>query len=1070
MLIILLLSLAVVAPAQVASSTLLGEVRDESTAGAPGVRITLRHDATGFARRTVTGALGSYRVDELLPGAYTVTAEKEGFRPVVAREVVLELNQRARLDLVLKVGGARDSITVRAAVSPLQTEDASVGYRLDYAAIRGLPLAERNVIALVTLGPGAVPRHLGGFVHDVVNDVQEGPRGAVAMNPPVNGGRSTMNAHLLDGAYNTDRNTLAMAVNPPLDAVQEIRILSSLPSAEFAQAGGAVVDVLSKFGSRAWHGSVFEYFRHEAADARNFFDDPNLPRPFFRRNQFGGSLGGPMPLPATFFFATYEGLRGKSGRSSLNLVPDQALRSGDFGGANPIFDPLLSISAGGLRAPFPKNAIPPERIDPIARRYLERYEPLPNRRGGSGNYRDATPSDRTGDSVSGRIDHQFRRTGRLFGRYTLNSDRDRVAASFPVRPASERLRAQQAALGHTSSGVSWMNEARLAFTRFRIFDVPESAFRNNVAQELGLHDAPTDPLAFGLPQFVVTNFSTVTDSPTLPQSQRDTSGGLSDGVSFIRGRHTWKLGGEWSRFQVNYLQSRFLRGQYTFTGAFTAPGQATEGTGDPFADFLLGFPQFTSRNVGTTQAYLRQSTYAGYVQHDWNARTGLTLNLGMRYEYVAPFREARGNLLNLDYSTLPAPPRLWPARSAVTADRNNFAPRAGLALRLPRAVAGNQEAVFRAGYGVYFSPEIASGTYDLILNGVRNERNSTDGSRLPILTLRDGFPRTARTGFPSCFGLDQRAATPYVQQWAASVQRAWPGRLVSEIAYLGTKGTKLGRFRRFNTPLHEVTGENLPPRPGDLQSLRPFPELGTIFQRQHIANSTYHAVQVKAERRFAGGLAFLASFVWSKSIDDADSVIPGLFDSFGAQDERNLRLERGLSFFHVGRRVSAGFVYDLPGRARLRPLLGNWQLSGVVTLQDGTPLNPVYFAFDPANSGTPNRPDVASGEKLALPRYQRTVERFFNTAAFQAPRLYTFGNAGRNILPGPGNNLFDLALRRRFPLRESRALEFRAEAFNVFNHPNWGVPAPYPDFGPFFGRIFVTGEPRRVQLALRFDF
>jgi hypothetical protein len=294
--------------------------------------------------------------------------------------------------------------------------------------------------------------------------------------------------------------------------------------------------------------------------------------------------------------------------------------------------------------------------------------------------------------------------------------------------------------------------------------------------------------------------------------------------------------------------------------------------------------------------------------------------------------------------------------------------------------------------------------------------------------------------------------------------------LVSEIAYLGTKGTKLGRFRRFNTPLHEVTGENLPPRPGDLQSLRPFPELGTIFQRQHIANSTYHALQVKAERRFAGGLAFLASFVWSKSIDDADSVIPGLFDSFGAQDERNLRLERGLSFFHVGRRVSAGFVYDLPGRARLRPLLGNWQLSGVVTLQDGTPLNPVYFAFDPANSGTPNRPDVASGEKLALPRHQRTVERFFNTAAFQAPRLYTFGNAGRNILPGPGNNLFDLALRRRFPLRESRALEFRAEAFNVFNHPNWGVPAPYPDFGPFFGRIFVTGEPRRVQLALRFDF
>jgi hypothetical protein len=383
MLIVLLLSLVTVAHAQVASSTLLGEVRDESSALAPGVRITARHDASAFSSRAMTGAQGSYRMDELLPGTYTVAAEKEGFRPVVARGVVLEINQKAKLDFVLKVGAERDRITVSTAVSPLQTEDASVGYRLDYSAIRGLPLAERNVISLVTLGPGAIPRQLGGFVHDVINDVQEGPRGAVAVNPPINGGRSTMNAYLLDGAYDTDRNTSAIAVNPPMEAVQEFRIQSSLPSAEFTQAGGGVVDVLSRSGSRAWHGSAFEFFRHEATDARNFFDDPNLPRPFFRQNQFGGSVGGPLPLPSSVFFATYEGLRGQTGRSSLNLVPDQALRSGDFRGGNLIFDPLNPEPTTGRRQPFPSNVIPPERIDPIAGKYLDRYEPLPNRSGGS---------------------------------------------------------------------------------------------------------------------------------------------------------------------------------------------------------------------------------------------------------------------------------------------------------------------------------------------------------------------------------------------------------------------------------------------------------------------------------------------------------------------------------------------------------------------------------------------------------------------------------------------------------------------------------------------------------------
>ncbi len=1056
--------------AQVASAVLFGDVRDPSGAVAPGVKVTARNVDTEFTRSVLSSSAGAYRIEDLAPGKYLVAAEKPGFRVLKVAGVALAVDQTAHLDLALEVGAAHETVNVTAAVSPLETTGGALGYRLEQPAIRSLPLADRNVISFVTLGPGAIPRQLGGFVHDVVNDIQEGPRGAVALNPPVNGSRSTMNAYTFDGANNTDRNTFAIAVMPPMESVQEFRIQSAAPSAQFAQAGGGVVDLVSRSGAREWHGGAFDYFRNEALDAHNFFDDATLPRPVFRQNQFGGSLGGPLPFASTFFFATYEGLRGKTATPSVAVVPGPALRAGDFSGASPLFDPLSVDPSTGAKQPFAGNQIPGGRIDPIARAFLDRFEPLPNRNDAAGNFLDATPTDRTQDNGSVRIDHQFRDQSHLFSRYTLNDSRDRVAATFPVRPTSEQLRAQQAAAGYTLGRGAWLNEARASFTRLRMFDVPESAFRENSAQALGIPNAPADPFTFGLPYFLVTDFSLVTDSPTLPQVQRDNSWGLSDAVSFTRGRHSTKFGFDFIRSQVNYLRTQYARGQYTYTGAFTGDPTVSGATGDALADFLLGFPQNTSRNVGSTLAYLRQSSYAAYVDHEWRATSRLTLNFGARYEYATPFHERRGSLLNLDYSTLPAAPRLVPVSEATNPDRNNFAPRVGLAFGLPQKLVGSRETVFRAGYGIYYSQEIATEVYDLILNGIRSEHNETAGNALPVLTTANGFPVTATTGFPSYYGIDPNARTPYVQQWTASLERELPGGILAELSYAGTKGTKLGRFRRFNAPAHVETGENLPPRPGDLQSLRAFPELGTIFQRQHIANSIYHSLQVKATRRFSSRLGFLASFVWSKSIDDADSVIPGLFDSFGAQDERNLRLERGLSFFNVGRRVSAGFNYDLPSAALARQVLSHWSVSGIITIQDGTPLNPVYFAQDLANSGTPNRPDVVPGQSITLPRGQRTIEHFFNTAAFTDPAPFHFGNAGRNVIPGPGNNVFDLALHRRFPVTEASAVEFRAESFNTFNHPNWGIPGPYPDFGPFFGRIFSTGEPRRMQLALRFDF
>ena len=655
----------------------------------------------------------------------------------------------------------------------------------------------------------------------------------------------------------------------------------------------------------------------------------------------------------------------------------------------------------------------------------------------------------------------------MFGRYTINDENGVLAGSFPERPTEETTRAQQVALGHIFSGSSWLSEARFSFTRLRVFDLPQSAFGANVLSNLGINGLPVAPIDYGLPSLIVTNYDMVQDSDTLPQSQRDNTWFGSWSFSRTRGQHTFKAGAQITHFTMAYLQSQFARGQYVFNGSYTQDLNNPNVTGNPFADFLLADASQTQATFGTTQAYLRQNVYAAFVQDDWRVSPRITINAGVRYEYTAPLTDDGRNLLNLNWSTLPSPPSLQHVNSAENPQYRDFAPRVGMAIRLPQW--SRRDSVFRAGYGIFYSPEIAIETYDLIQNGVRTVINQPGGATT-LLTLANGFPQTNSTGFPTYFGVDQNARMPYVQQWSASLQQDLPGSVLFELAYLGTKGTDLGRFRRFNEPQHVELGQDLPLRPGDLQSLRSFPELGTIFQRQHLANSIYHSLQIKSEKRLTAGFSFLASFVWSKSIDNADSIIPGQYISWGAQNEANLRLERGLSAFNVPRRFSAGWVYSLPNSPVFAHAFSGWQLSGNITLQDGTPQNPVYFAANFANSGTPNRPNIVPGQSILLPADERNADHFYNPNAISAPAPFTFGDAGRDILPGPGSAVVDFSVHRRFAVTEHQNVEFRGEAFNSLNHPNLGIPGPYPDFGPFFGKAFSVGQPRRIQFALRYQF
>lgn len=699
--IVLLLCVAAsFARGQVASGSLFGEIRDESGAVVDSAQVVAQQETTGFTRMALTDESGAYRIEPLAPGIYSVRAQRPGFQTAVVPHVTLEVDQQAKIDVQLRVGKMQDSVAVTTAVSPLQTENATAGYRIDAQTLTELPLDERNVADLITLGPGAIPRQLSGFVHDAANDLQQGSRGSVALNAPINGGRSYMNSYLLDGAYNTDQNTYAIVVLPPMDSVQEFRIQSSLAPAAFAQAGGGVVDMVTKSGGQEFHGSAFEYLRNQVTGARNYFDDPNLQQPPFRRNQFGGSLGGHLPLPSTFFFLSYEGVRGQSASPSVQVVPDAQVRAGDFQGGNVIYDPLSSASAAG-RIPFPNNMIPSAEIDPIARQYLAQFEPLPNSSGNGGNYLDTSPSSTNNDSVSARFDHQLSNGGLLFTRYTMNDERGGVGGNFPLRSTTEDVRAQQATLGHTMGGASWSNELRASFTRLRLFDIPLSAGQENVAADLGILNPPSDPFTFGLPYFYLPNYATVTDDPTLPQIQRDNTWGVSETFSRVRGRRTYKFGFNWTHFQLNYRQSNTVRGEYVYSGAFT--GNGAPNTGDALADFLLGYPQSTQRSVGDSQAYMRQNTYGGFAQQDWQISSRLVLTLGLRYDYFAPFTEARNALLNLDYSTLPNPPPvLVHVGQAHDPDWTNFAPRAGLAWRIPGFLSSRGDTVFRVA-GAFFT-------------------------------------------------------------------------------------------------------------------------------------------------------------------------------------------------------------------------------------------------------------------------------------------------------------------------------------------------------------------------------
>ena len=1105
---ILLLTLsgaAHAANAQIATGSVSGVLSDQAGAALPGAVVVATEGETGRTRSVVAGGDGGYTIVALAPGSYRIRAELSGFKTLVRENVRVATGESVRVDLRLELGSLTEAVTVQADAPLLRGGTSSLGQVIDNRKIVDLPLNGRSFIALAALAPGvAVP-----------------PPPAAPL-PRINGGRPRTNEYLFDGISVLQPEPGQIAFFPNVDAIQEFKIESNSPPAEFGRFNGGVVNLTTKSGSNTLTGTVFEFFRHEALNARNYFSRANPVKPQFRRNQFGGVIGGPIRRDRTFFFADYQGQRQTIGRTVLSTVPTALQRQGVFteviGGRVPvIYDPGTTVppAGGGMtRSAFPGNSIPADRIDPVARALLDRY-PVPTIGGTANNYRRTANEQVDQDQFSVRLDHRLTDADQVFGRLT------RFNETFtPVTPLPDGSGLTSGTLGPQRT-TAWsfastyqrvfsstlLNELRIGDTRRSVSRVA-AQLDMSASTALGLPGIPaTARFPNTLPTFAIGGYQQL-GSP--PNTASDFSTGviqIANTLTWVNGRHTVKMGADLRWQRLNVLQPPSPTGTFTFSNLFTdLPG--TPNTGTPLASFLLGQVQQFSIDLQQDEIRNRAHFQEYFVQDDWRVSNRWTVNAGVRYTLNFPSVEENDQVavFNLETQQLEYLGRDGHPRAARKLHKLNFGPRLGIVGRV------TERTVARAGYGLVWI-EMAGITTPFTTPPFPFLQTVSERSLdnlTPAFTLADGptvqpIPLTPEAGLgQGVFSVDRELGSGYVQQWNASMQRELTSNIAVEVAYVGSKITRVGIP---DSNLNQLTAEQLAlgpallqrvpnpffgtiPRSSSLgdptiplaQLLKPYPRYTTVsVYRNNVGTTKYHGVYGKLEQRFSRGLSYLVSYTRSKLVDDASSVfdasiLTGPVANFPVADSFNRALERDYSTGDIPHVLVTSAVWDLPfgPDRRITPsgivgaLVNDWTLSGVLTLQSGMPVavtqttnNNAFAGFGTQRPNLVGDPELAAGE--------RSVNRWFNTTAFEPAPAFTLGTSSRNAIRGPGYGNLDLAFMRRLRLSGSRAIEVRAEIFNVTNRPHLMAPNTLAGSAAF-GTITAAGDPRVVQLATKFLF
>jgi len=1042
--------------AQTYRGAVRGTVYDPNHAAVPSAEVKILNRETSEERNAMSGSDGEYSISSLKPGSYTLEVKAPNFQTSL-QNIFLLVNQELRVDVTLFLGVTTHEGVFIEAPKDLKKDSASLGVVIENRQVEGLPLDGRNFYELTLLVPGAVPPAQGsaGSV-----------RGDFSFS--VNGAREDSNNFLLDGVYNVDPKLNTFGVRPPVDAIREFETLTSTYDASFGRSAGAQVNVVLKSGSNDLHGSIYEFHRNGALDAKNFFAPANEPAPKYLRNQFGFSLGGPIRKDKTFFFTDYEGTRAREGITRVTNVPTLAERSGDFTGSFfgvPI-DPFTGL-------PFPGGRIPDFRINDVGRRIAALY-PAPNRATPFANFVSSPVQRDRDDHFDIRADHLRNSKSSLAFRYSFG---DRTlfepfaGSGFSVVPGygnDVTRRSQNAMISETHVfSPTLVNDLRFAFNRVASA-VRQEGSPTSINRAVGLPELSANPRDFGLSFITVTGFSPLGHEGNNPQNSVTNTFQILDTATYSRGKHLLKFGADIRFVQQNAFRDVQSRGLIQFSPF----GQITF---NALGDLLLGFPLVTGGARVDNAQHLRSNSYNFFVNDSFRVSRNLTLIGGLRYEYNTPPVDAfdRANIYD------PTTRRLVPAgtagvpRSGFAPDRNNFAPRVGLAW----TIGDRGNTVVRAGYGVYYDQSPLAPGEALYFNAPYFDFNlffSLPG--LP-LTLNNPFPAFFPFPLPdSALAIQRDLKTAYMQHWSANVQQQLGKSRVLEIAYVGSKGSNLLSARDINQPPPSVLPPGLPFVP------RPNPFFDDITELESRASSRYDSLQARFQQRLDFGLTVLGSYTWSKSTDDASNFFSSTGDPNFPQDSNNPAAERGRSNFDVRHRLSVSYSYDLPfgkGKAYLADrgwissFLSGWQTLGIVTMQTGRPFT-VALVPELDNSGTGrsalgfganDRPNLIGDPNLSA----RSPERWFNTAAFVFPAPGTFGNAGRNILEGPGYHNVNVSLVKNTPLTESLKLQLRAEAFNLFNHPNLNLPDNFLG-SPTFGRITSARDPRHIQFGVKLLF
>jgi hypothetical protein len=1095
--------------AQTTSGEIVGTVTDPTGGVVAGAGITVTNMDTGIAVKATTDSSGNYVVTSLGIGRYSVTVEAAGFKKSLHNDLTLNVQDRLRVDAVLEVGSVNDTVEVAASAPMLETDTSSLGQVVDSQRIVDLPLNGRYFTRLAVLTAGTAP---------TVHGARDENSGGFTSN----GVRPFQNNFLLDGV---DNNSLSedlvsqqsFVIGPPPDAIAEFKVQTNSMSAEFGRSGGAVLNVTIKSGTNQLHGTLYEFLRNSALDAKNFFDDPTTKIPAFKQNQFGFSVGGPVLIPKiydgknrTFFFFDYQGTRIRTGQTLLASVPPDAWRTGNFAGYNTIYEPgstTTDASGNSTRTPFPNNQIPQSMFNPIAAKLLSMF-PEPNvpgqvnSFGASNNYLSSPSEPNDTNQFDVRIDHKISDSDSIFGRFSYSNNTDNPpgpipppldAASFSSGNFINRPR--NAVLSETHIfNPRIVNEFRLGYSRNRSerlqFDANE-----NLSAQLGIPGIPFSTNNGGLPQFSVSGINTFGSSEYQPTVETQEVYHIIDSVSIIVGRHTLKIGAEIKpRVNFSILQPPVPRGAFGFSGTFTNDPINPSNTGLGTADFLLGVVQNAQLGSFINDVFQQPGQFY-YVQDDFKVSKRLTLNLGLRYEFVVHAMEkynAEANF-NIDTNTLdiakgrqdPLPANFYPEiavnrnapRSLVPNQKLDFGPRIGFAYNIFK------NTVIRGGYGVFYS-SYEAGPLSIPNPGNNppffeqaNYNSISAVQANPIVgNLSQGFPANALTNpsLPSLFSVDPHFTNPNVQHWQLSTQHELPWNMVWEVAYAGSKGDKLYEFRQVNA-VQPSSNPN-----ANYADLRLRPYLGDLSLWCSCNSSTYHSLQTKVEKRLSNGLSFLTAFTYGKSIDEVSTASLGFHGGGYARDWNNPEWEKGPSDFDQKFRFVNSLSYTLPigkGKRFLsnmntfgNVLIGGWELQGIQSYTSGVPLTiTASIGESNTNGDSEERPNRVAG--VSLYPSNQNASLWYNPAAFTATAFGTLGNSGRNIIYTQPQVGIDTSLFKDFAFNERAKLQFRSEFFNMINHPNFRANSLNQNFDAAGAGAYSAANPaRQIQFALKMIF